>query len=370
MHIQMSKNSDIQSFEMVLEVLTEKKDVKSIMILACDGNGYNSSELDPILTNCPKQIFGGIFPQILYSRERLSKGVIAVGFPFLTETCILKDISPAGRQFSDEIDSVFTDADPSAQTLFVFIDGLAKRIDCLIGDIYNHFGSFPNYIGGGAGSLSLKQIPCVITNDGLIPDSAVLALVDKKSAVGVSHGWHPVSSALKVTEAELNTVISLDWRPAFDVYREIVEMHSGHSFSKTPFFDLAKSYPLGIAKLEAEMVVRDPIIEESGQLICVGEVPTGSLIHIMHGDIESLVAGAAKARQLAIQSEFAGERVNAMFFADCISRVLFMESSFDREIAAVEYGVPLFGALTIGEIANNGDACLEFLNKTAVVGLF
>ncbi|MFO8085448.1 MAG: FIST N-terminal domain-containing protein [Desulfobacterales bacterium] len=370
MYIQMTKNSDIRSLQCLLESMAAKDDVQSVIVLTCDGNGYTPDQLDPFLKRYPVQIFGGIFPQILYCQEHLEQGTVLVGLPFTTEICLFKGISRQKKRFSAGIDSMFTVVDPSDHSLFVFVDGMAQRIDSLIEDLYNHFGSFPNYIGGGAGSMSLKPSPCIITNNGLLQDAAVVALVDKRCSVGVAHGWHPFSKAIKVTEADLNTVISFDWRPAFDVYREIVEMHSGRRFSEIPFFELAKSYPLGIAKLEAEMVVRDPIIEESGHLVCVGEIPVGSLIYILHGDINSLVAGAASARRLAQQSAVDPEQIQCMFFADCISRVLFMESAFEREMVAVDYGVPLFGALTIGEIANNGNASLEFFNKTAVVGLF
>ena len=57
------------------------------------------------------------------------------------------------------------------------------------------------------------------------------------------------------------------------------------------------------------------------------------------------------------------------FFIDCISRVLFMEDNFKKELEAVSDGVFTFGALTIGEIASMGDAYLEFYNKTAVVAV-
>ncbi|HEY8905633.1 MAG TPA: FIST C-terminal domain-containing protein, partial [Rhodoferax sp.] len=59
----------------------------------------------------------------------------------------------------------------------------------------------------------------------------------------------------------------------------------------------------------------------------------------------------------------------SLFFIDCISRVLFLGPDFPKEMVAVNTGQPLIGALTLGEIANNGSDFLEFFNKTAVVGL-
>ena len=62
--------------------------------------------------------------------------------------------------------------------------------------------------------------------------------------------------------------------------------------------------------------------------------------------------------------------MSAVFFIDCISRVLFLKDRFPEEIHAVRHkGLPLFGACTIGEIANSGKDYLEFYNKTAVVAI-
>ena len=58
------------------------------------------------------------------------------------------------------------------------------------------------------------------------------------------------------------------------------------------------------------------------------------------------------------------------FFIDCISRVLFLEGDFEQELQAVSRsGIPLIGALTLGEIANSRNDYLEFYNKTSVVGV-
>ncbi len=56
---------------------------------------------------------------------------------------------------------------------------------------------------------------------------------------------------------------------------------------------------------------------------------------------------------------------------DCISRVLFLEDSFVKEIDSVSNiigDLPLVGALTLGEIANKSDTYIDFYNKTCVVG--
>lgn len=354
--------------ELIKQVVADPE-ARSLLVLACDADNLQAEVLDPILQGCAKPVFGGIFPQILHGRKKMDHGALVIGMHCAVNCGVVRGLSDPQTDFSERILDLFNAEDPTEQTMFVFVDGLGKRITDLVDALFNSLGLLPNYIGGGAGSLSFQQKPCLISSQGLIQDGAVLALADMESGIGVAHGWTPVSKALKVTEADRNTVVSLNWQPAFEVYKEIVEAHSGRSFADESFFDLAKSYPLGIAKLDSEMVVRDPIIMEDGKLICVGEVAEGSHVHILTGDVASLVSGATRARELAEAGTTSAVDDKVMLFVDCISRVLFLEKDFDRELAAVDVGLPLVGALTLGEIANTGDSYLEFYNKTSVVGI-
>jgi hypothetical protein len=55
---------------------------------------------------------------------------------------------------------------------------------------------------------------------------------------------------------------------------------------------------------------------------------------------------------------------------DCISRGLLLGEGLKAELEALTVpGLPQVGALTIGEIANNGFEFLEFHNKTTVLAL-
>ncbi len=369
MHVNFLPNPDSESLGRMIRQVAEQEGVRSLLVMACDDDGLKAEQLDPFLHEAPTPIFGGIFPQILQGRQKMNRGALVVGLRSRVNSGIITGLSDPRADFSEQIQNLFGDQDLTGKTMFVFVDGLSKRITDLVDALFNNLGLLPNYIGGGAGSLSFVQSPCVFTNQGLLQDAAVLALADSTSSIGVAHGWTPISEAFKVTQSERNTVISLNWRPAFEVYREVVEAHSGRFFAQEPFFDLAKSYPLGIAKLDAEMIVRDPIILDGTHLVCVGEVAEGSHVHILSGDIDSLVAGAARARELAEKGLHPPAAEGYMLFIDCISRVLFLEDNFDRELAAVERELPLVGALTLGEIANTGDAYLEFYNKTSVVGI-
>ena len=360
----------VHKFEELLADLESRDEVTAIMVLACDENDFQKSKLDPILTKCTTPVFGGIFPQIIYQAEAFLKGTLVIGLTVPVHLSTIPFLSSPDVDYEMLLEENIP-MDISAKTMFVFVDGFGKRISSLIDGLFNVFGLETNYIGGGAGSLSFNQKPILFSNDGLLQDAAILALTQHESGIGVSHGWNTIGGPFRVSKSEHNKIISLDWKPAFDVYREIVEKHSGEKFTSDNFFDIAKAYPFGLAKLEGEKIVRDPIsVSEDGSLTCVGEVPQDIFVHILNGDTESLVTAAGDALGYSLENRGDRGENDFVFVIDCVSRVLFLQDDFKLELKALSTTqLPLIGALTLGEIANNGQAYLEFYNKTSVVGL-
>ncbi len=353
-----------------LATRSNNNNVKSIMLLSA--NTTDAETLTPILKEVSKPIFGGIFPGLIYFEEKFEKGYIIVSVTSNTELVVLENISSSNSNFED----ILLQNVPKfakTKTMFVYVDGLSRKINSLIESLFAIFGLEFNYIGGGAGSLSLQQMPCIFTNKGVLEDATVLVGIEKESGIGVKHGWHSIAGPYKVTEAEGTEIKKLDYLPAFDIYKKTVDEHSGKSITEDNFFDIAKAYPFGISKVDAERIVRDPLtVSPTKSLVCVGEVETGAFVNILTGNKDTLVGAASEATLQARQNK-PSETVESFFFVDCISRVLFLESEFNSEITAVfsqNRKVPLFGILSLGEIANSGGDYLEFYNKTSVVGCF
>lgn len=370
MLIKVDPTGSVAGFRDLLGQVLVREKTKGLLILACDANGFTPELLDETLRQVTVPLFGGIFPEILHNDKKLTRGTIVVGLPVVPNVQVIPNLSDPAADYDAIVDQKIPRLG-QAKTMFVWVDGLSKRISALIDSLFNIFGLEINVIGGGAGSLSFKQKPCLFTEEGILQDSAVLALLNMESGIGVSHGWQSISGPFKVTEADQNIIKTLDWEPAFELYREVVEKSSGKQFDGNNFFEIAKGYPFGINKLGSEKVVRDPIMRgEQGELICVGELPEDSYVDILSGDHTSLIQAAGKALALAQAAFKAKSTGKTVFFIDCISRVLFLEQAFRQELAAVfDEETPMIGALTLGEVANSGKDYLEFYNKTAVVGV-
>ncbi|KAA0874137.1 FIST signal transduction protein [Nitrincola tapanii] len=374
MKIYFQPEADLVQFASTLSELNADAEVGSILVFACDENGWLPADLDPLLQGSAKPVFGGIFPQIIHGLQNFTQGAVCVGLQGEPAWGLVGQLSDEGANYDQPLTALADawDALSGPATLLVLVDGLAGRIASLTESLFFSFGLDNNFIGGGAGSLSFQQRPCLLTPQGLVADAALVVRLPVYSGVGVNHGWQPITEPLKVTSSLKNQVKCLDWKPAFEAYRQVVENHSGVQFTENNFFDIAKSYPLGINKLDTEMIVRDPLmLNEQGDMVCVGEVPEGCFVRILNGSPESLVSAAADARARAEKVFPHTDRraPEVALFIDCISRVLFLEDGIEKEFASVTTELPLFGAFTLGEIANSGQDYLEFYNKTAVVGL-
>ncbi len=370
MRIEVDTTGTVAGLQHVLEHLAQDPAVQSVLVLACAENDYQTAPIDALLAAFAKPVFGGLFPAILHNETKLETGVIAVGLPFSPHVHFISGLSDPTADFDALLEERLGDNAPPP-TLFVLVDGLSRRINEFIEALYINFGLEINYIGGGAGSLRREDALCLITPQGLRRDGVLLAEFGIRSGIGVSHGWSSVNSTHKVTESEYNIVRSLDWEPAAEIYRRIVAKFRGQVIAEQDLINVVQSHPFGIATWGAERIVRDILrIHEDGSLTCVGEIPQGSFVEVLCGDPDSLIAAAGKAFRLSEENLPPGVIPCCCLFIDCISRVLFLGDAFSKELQAVrEPGLPLFGACTIGEIANNGKDFLGFYNKTSVVAL-
>lgn len=347
-----------------LSALESNNLIQSVLLFTAGKSTLSKADCDPILKATSLNISGGVFPEIIYCGKNYDEGTLLVGIQNPMNSLVLTD-------FGNEVDMTevignrFGEVDPHGKTAFIFVDALVSTKAKLFDSLYNLYGTIPRYIGGGTGTLDFKPFGSIYSNEGMIQEGAVVCLCEIESHIGVAHGYDTISEPLKVTESDGNKIISLDWRPALELYTEVVTQHSGTLFNYDDFFNSVKSYPFGIAKLDAEMVVRDPFKYEETSIFTLDNVEQGSYVSILFGNKENLLNGAHSAN---IRSNFRHNTEHCdTLIIDCISRALFLGDNLNKELKLLDPDGTAFGALTLGEIANNGDSYLEIFNKTAVV---
>ena len=344
---------------------------ESLMILLGEDDRPDIAAMLAGLDAAAISCFGGFFTGVIDGETCSTRGALLLPMPLLAPPILVQGLerTPITLPALADLPSL-ADA-----TVMVWVDGLTANIASFLDVLFDFFGDSPHYLGGGAGSLSLRQEPCVFTNAGLFQDAAVVALVALRSSLGVRHGWQSLMGPIVATRTHKNVVSELNWRNAFAVYKEVVEADAGITLTTANFFDVAKGYPFGIYREGSEFIVRDPIaVNDSGELICVGEVAEQTVLEILKGESQSLIAAAGQA---AMDSCGAPD-VQACFslVVDCISRALFLEDAFSAELVQVAKIISAQGGndrpqgvLSLGEISSYGEGLLEFFNKTIVVGV-
>lgn len=357
------------SLKLELERIESDSEAKALLFLMAENNQYSESELISAFNKLSKPLIGGVFPEVLFKGERKKEGIVLIQLNFSLKTQLI-DLEVYNTANPIQFDFSLIEGNRNQNSLFIFADALSKNKNGFIQSVFNFFGINTTYLGGGAGSLSFYKTPCIITNTGIYQDAAVIGWTDKKIALGAAHGWGPITNPMKVTHASGNLLKQINWKPAFEVYKEIVENHSGREFNESNFFQIAKSYPLGVSKIDGEQIVRDPIMRKEGSLLIIDAIEEGEYISVLHGDIDSLLAGAKKAKEFALSKQDNSMNLSRIFCIDCISRALFMQSDFNKELEIIAENTEVNGILSIGEIANSKDSFLEIYNKTIVVGIW
>nr|AQQ74461.1 hypothetical protein [uncultured bacterium] len=355
--------------------LLDETGANSLLILACDQDGWTKEQVDPILLQCPMRVFGGIFPAVVFNNQLLDRGTLVIGLRDSFDAQIIENISDDPAKFSSLISQNLTGF-ARANSMLVIVDGLAKNIEALVEELFIHLGSSVNAMGGGAGSLDFIQKPIIFSNRGLLQDAAVIAATTAQSSVGVQHGWEILDGPYLVTESEANCLSAINFQPAFDIYKNSVEKHTELRFDQEDFFTIAKTYPLGIVSVDGELLVRDPLKVVDKALICVGEVPQNSTFYLLKGLSDNLIRASGEAAMKSKQNrqDQPSSQSHSVLLFDCISRQLFLEDKYHLALESVKNNLDssavLLGALTLGEIANSSHGPIELLNKTTVVAHF
>ena len=355
----------------ILEAVKENTQGKELtpLILLGEEAGLDLDHLVQAFNEEEITFLGAIFPGVIYQTSKYTDACVIKYLQTSEKPIVIPDISKYEGDWLD-----IPENHPYRPTVLMLVDGLAANIGQFLAYMHNRWGNAVHYIGGGAGSLSLKPMPCVMTNEGVFENAAILAVLEKQVKLGVKHGWKRIMGPFVATDTENTVIKELNWQNAFEVYKEVIEANGGGEITRDNFFDIAKGFPFGITKEGEEDIVRDPItVNEEGHLICVGEVPMNSVLNILKGDKESLIGSAAEAAKSCFSEEVEKQSI---LMIDCISRVLFLGDDFSKELEAVQNEIKISGedfvfsgALTLGEISSYGENRLEFFNKTIVMGM-
>jgi len=347
---------------------------QGLMLLIGEKNAPDIKTLLKELNKLNIAYFGGIFPGIIYNNSYFEEGIIFKIFPIIEKPFIIKGLENGKINIPEAIEKISNQLQDK-YTAIILVDGLSRYVNRFLFEVFNRLGDSVNYFGGGAGSVSLKQQPCVFSSEGIFQDASVVTLIKKQCGLGVKHGWKRIRGPIVANKTQDNRILELNWRKAFDIYRETVELDAAVKLTTENFFEITRGYPFGIYREGCEDIVRDPIaVTPEGELICVGDIPENTVLYILKGEKDNLINAAKEAAQECKKLNIKDS--TDILVADCLSRILILNQHFKDELNVInnvfqkEEPATIEGILTLGEISLYGNEYLEFFNKTIVVGCY
>lgn len=258
------------------------------------------------------------------------------------------------------------------QVVLILTDGLGGDMEEIVRGAYSEVGAAIPLVGGCAGD-GLRMEQTVQLHDGAVRRHSVVAAAIRSDApfgIGVDHGWSRVGEPVLVTASEDNRVLSLDDRPALDVYLERLDAPAEARRDPAAFTRYATTHPLGLQRRRGEQVrcVNEADFDQRA-IVCAGQVAQGGLTWTMEGDEASVLGAADTACSQALDALGDTPPLGLLAF-DCIGRRgILGDDGIQREVARitdVAGGAPVAGFYTYGEIARtHGQSGLH--NQTLVV---
>lgn len=275
-------------------------------------------------------------------------------------TCVAEDVTGRQAEAGYEVAGCVQRVDLPHRVLMLLTDGLVRDQESIVRGCYRALGAGVPLFGGAAAD-GWRMSGAYLFKDGqVLTDAVIGAAISSEApiAVGVGHGWHTVGQPMIVTQAADGRVLTLDDRPALDVYLERLEAPPEVYTDPSAFTAFALARPLGVQRrsgVEARNLSTEVDLE--GRSIGGGgAIDPGGLTWVMTGDEQSILDATDAACQDALDRLEGREPIGMLTFSCAALRAVLGDDGIQREGARLERWagrMPFAGFYTYGEIARN-----------------
>jgi hypothetical protein len=347
---------DVVSIEQVLDQWFADQTTGGLIALLPEAEKDQLPILQRVCRERSIPLFGGIFPALIDGARFINHGVCLLPFPAMPPAFLIPAADGAeaiGLAVRRGLATL--PAGTAKPTLFLMFDGMLPNIASLLEEIYFALANRVDYAGVNAGSESFQPMPCLFDQNQLIGAGVMGVLLPGDVKTVLEHGFVQPERAMSATASQGNRVVTIDWRPAFEVYQAVIKTEYGIDLTAENFYQYAVHFPFGILRASGEIVVRIPVaLADDGSLFCVGEVPENSVLVLLKSPE---AGGNACLDRLAKDLDFAsvgvsGHRLLAFY---CAGRRMHLGVAAETELAelcARAQVSELAGALSLGEIGS------------------
>lgn len=321
-------------------------------------------------------LIGAIFPALVTNDGFATQGAWLIGLAPMPTCFLLKDVTTDAGATASRIGKAVRQArtpapDLAKPTLFFIFDATIPNIGSILSGVYADLEHLVNYAGINAGSETFQPMPCLFDRDSLV-DHGVAGLLLADSPIIVRHGYPAAKTQMQAISTTGNRIHTINGRPAFEVYQEVIDADFGVRLTRANFYDYAVHFPFGLIML-TEVLVRIPVaFDEDGSILCIGEVPPNSVLRLLRApalaesDCVATIAADLQTRARA------GTTRDTLVTFYCAGRRLHLGAAAAQELHQLREAAgvsQLAGALSLGEISSFENFGIPVFHNAALVCL-
>ena len=318
-------------------------------------------------------LIGAIFPAIVVNEEFQTHGLWLLCLDEMPPYALLGDLKNPDVDAAACIAAAVGGHLPNSgdTMLFMVFDAMIPNISTILDGLYLELADRVNYAGVNAGSETFQPMPCLFDSKTVISDGVLLLVLKNSHGAILEHGYKAPEHLVTSTSTEGNRIISIDWRPAFEVYREIIQTQFGVEVTAENFYRYASHFPFGIVRADDEVLVRIPVaVESDGSVFCVGEVPANAMLTLLQAQqvdstltVENLLDEMTR-----LNGDLSGREL-LLFY--CAGRRMYLNERANGELAEVarlSKAQQIAGALSLGEIGSSRIRGYPLFHNATLVG--
>ena len=316
--------------------------------------------------SCP--LVGAVFPELIINGELKKQGILFLRFDEMPPHCIvpISNTTISAGYENNITASLDLEKEDQGHSLFMIFDGMIPNIASIIDETYLQIGDAVHYMGVNAGSETFQPINCLFDNNTFTDNAVLVMTLNHHNGAFLEHSYTKPDVSISATTSAGNHISSMDWRPAFDVYKELASIHYGIEIDNENFYQNAAHFPLGIIRMDGEMLVRIPVgLEEDGSIWCVGEIPENSVLTLL----QAIPPGSEETVESLVK-EMKDRPEDTILNFYCAGRRMHLGDSSLNELAGLNNKLDnktIVGALSLGEIGGAKQGGYPLFHNAAIV---
>lgn len=341
-----------------------------ILAFVAENNSEDIERLQKSVNEIPYPLVGAVFPELIVGGELKKEGILLIRFQKMPNHYISHSASEIKSKMNDIAECLDIDVDmgDGEQALFMIFDSMIPNVATIIDDVYLQIGDTVNYMGVNAGSETFQPINCLFDNNQFIDDAVLIMLIPQHSGAIVEHGYTKPDTTISATSATGNCIKSIDWRPAFEVYKELAKMHYDVEINEENFYENAVHFPFGIMRMDGEMLVRIPVaLNDDGSIFCVGEVPENAVLTLL----KAVSPDSSKTVDTLVEYIKNQPETTILTFY-CAGRRMHLGDASSHELALLTNKLKknnIVGALSLGEIGGSKQGGYPLFHNAALISI-